>query len=365
MQNNILQPTLVLRNIKHINQVLGFLDQFDLENLISKYHVDDYVKTFHTIDLVKIVILHLYSKERHFKNFLEALMTNAYCCKLFGVQKVSVQQVYKALDSRCWMFFYEAFHQISSRLNIGSPEHKLFKGREIKILDSTFLTYALSRIFFAKLGYCSSEQKYAPGIKLHTLFNYSTDSVEDFIETSGNVHDSRVADTLLKTFKNCVILFDKGYQNLNRFQNLTDKEVLFVIPLRQKLKFKVLDEKILYYETGNVITNIVELTNGLRVRYVNIDGFELICNDCSLQWYEITTLYSFRWEIEELFKKLKQTWTINKPLFRNQNSIMAFICITLMAITVLTKICQKFEYESHSYHHILGREIEAYLIIQE
>jgi hypothetical protein len=209
------KTTLLIRNVVHINQVLGFLAKLNLDDLVLKYNVDTYVKEFHTIDLVKIVILYFYSKERNFKDFLEALMSNAYCCKMFGISKISVQQVYKALKKRCWWFFYEVFHQVSSNAN-SAPEHMLFKGREIKILDSTFLTYALSRIFFAKIGYCSSEQKYASGIKLHVLFNSSKNVIDNFIETSGNVHDSRVANTLLKNIDNCVLLIDKGYQNLRR-----------------------------------------------------------------------------------------------------------------------------------------------------
>ena len=358
------KTTLLIRNVRHINQVLGFLSRLDLDDLVVKYNVDSYVKEFHTVDLVKIVILYFYSKERNFKNFLEALMSNAYCCKLFRVPKTSVQHIYKSLKNRCWWFFYEVFHQISSNAN-STPEHMLFKGREIKILDSTFLTYALSRIFFAKIGYCSSEQKYAPGIKLHVLFNSSKNVIDDFIETSGNVHDSRVADTLLNNVNDCILLFDKGYQNLDRFVNLTNKNVVFILPLRQKLKFKIVEESTLFYDGGDVDIKIVELSNGLRVRYVKINDFELICNDCSLQWYEITTLYSFRWEIEELFKKLKQLWKINKPLFRNHNSIMAFICITLIAVTILTKICQKLKYEEIFFYHRIGREIEAYLIVNK
>ena len=37
-------------------------------------------------------------------------------------------------------------------------------------------------------------------------------------------------------------------------------------------------------------------------------------------------------EKSNTFKKLKQTWRIIKPLFRNQNSIRTFICISLIAI---------------------------------
>ena len=274
-----------------------------------------------------------------------------------------MQQVYKALKKRCWLFFYDLFENVVKEFkNYEIPEYKLFKGREIKIVDSTFLVYALSRIFFAKLGYCSSGQEYKPGIKLHIVLNYSRSIIEKFIETSGSMHDSRAANTLLNDIKDCILLFDKGYQNLERFVNLNNKNIVFIIPLRQKLKFNIIDEKILYYETGNVEVKIVELSNGLRVQYVKCLDFELICHDCSLQWYEIVSLYSLRWEIESLFKRLKQLWKINKPLFRNHNSIMAFICITLIAVVILEKLTEIKGWDIKQMHHIIGRKVELCLL---
>jgi len=356
-------PTLLLRNIKEVKEVLHFVDKLSLSELVLKYNVDRYVKDFHTLDLIKIAILFFYSKESHLKHFLKALLSNDLCCKLFDVPQISVQQVYKALKNRCWFFFYEAFSQVVKATdNRETPDFRLFNGKEVKIVDSTFLVYALSRIFYAKIGYCPGEKKYKPGIKLHVLFNYSKDQIENFIETSGNTHDSKAADTVLKDTRDCVLLFDKGYQNLDRFVKLTNRNVIFVIPLRQKLKFNIIDDIKLSFETGDVEIKLVELSNGLRVQYIKCNEFEVLCNDCSLQWYEIITLYSFRWEIELLFKRLKQFWKINKPLFRNHNSIMAFICITLIAVVILEHIAQRMQYDIVDLYHITGRKIEACLV---
>ena len=103
---------LLLRNIKEIKEVLDFLDRLSLHNLAVKYNVDSYVKEFKTTHLIKISVLYFYSKERHLKHFLKALLDNDICCSIFGVPKISVQQVYKALKKRCWLFFYEAFEQV-------------------------------------------------------------------------------------------------------------------------------------------------------------------------------------------------------------------------------------------------------------
>ena len=359
-------PAALLRHIREIEKALDFLDSLPLADLVVKYNVDHYVKKLPTRDVLKIAILFFYSKERYLKHFLVALLSNGLCCRLFRVNKVTFQQVYKAIQHRCWFFFYEAFHQaVKLVFRREVPAHRLFQGKEIKIMDSTFLTYALSRLFIAKFGYCSSEKCYKPGIKLHTLLNYSREQVESFLETGGNTHDSRVADTLLKDSRDCVLLIDKGYQNLERFLELTSRNVTFIIPLKQNLKMQVLDEKVLSYETGDVVIRIVELKNGLRVLHIDCDGFAVLCNDCSLQWYEVIALYSFRWEIELVFKQLKQAWHINDPLFRNYNSIMAFICITLTAVVILQELAKQLGGRLVETHHIIGRKIEACLVPAE
>src|SRR3989338_9401607 len=94
------KSTLIMRNISEIKKVLGYVDRLPLDQLVVKYNVDSYVKEFYTKDLIKIAILYFYSKERHLKHFLQALLQNEYCCKLFSIPKVSVQQVYKALKKR-------------------------------------------------------------------------------------------------------------------------------------------------------------------------------------------------------------------------------------------------------------------------
>ena len=104
--------TLILRNISEIKEVFYFLNNLSLKSLIVKYKVDHYVKEFHTKDLIKIAVLFFYSKERHLKHFLNALLKNSICCKLFKIPEICVQQVYKALKNRCWWFFYEAFNLI-------------------------------------------------------------------------------------------------------------------------------------------------------------------------------------------------------------------------------------------------------------
>jgi hypothetical protein len=242
--------------------------------------------------------------------------------------------------------------------------HRIFKKRSIKIADSTFLEYCIERLFFSKFGYSSAEKAYKQGIKLHVLYDYSMDNIEKFIETSANTHDSRVADNLLSDIKDCILLIDKGYQKLNRFVSLDSKGVKFIIPFKSNLKYTVLETNIIHYETGNVSIETIELSNGLRVRKINVLGFELITNDLSLQWYEIVALYEIRWEIELLFKKLKQLWRINKPLFRNHNSIMSFICITLMAALILKELAVQFHIEENKLFHNMARKVSALLIVE-
>jgi len=362
MTTNHKTPALLLRRIKEINQALGFIDRLDLDDLVIKYNVDRYVKDFRTVDMIKIAMLYFYSKERYLKHFLEALYANKACCALFHVPHTSVQHVYKALKKRCWWFFYEAFHQVVAKLQGREPlVDKLFRNREVRIIDSTFVEVAMTRLFFARFGYCSTEKRYKEGMKLHVLLNYSQDLVEDFVETPASVHDSRVADTLLRSVSECVLLMDKGYHKLERYQALDRRGVTFIIPFKQRSSYDMLEERELDFDGAAVTCKIVRLSNGLKVQLTSVEGFELICNDLSLSWYEIHALYTMRWEIENLFKRLKSGWRIDQPLFRNHNSIMSFICMTLIAYLLLERLSAELHEEILPVRLRLGRRIETCL----
>ncbi len=141
----------IIRNIKPINKVFLLLQDSIPSTLVEKYYVDYYVKDLYTIDLLKISVIYFYSKEKCLKHFLKSLFKSKNLCKIFNLPIVSVQQVFKALKKRCWLFFQEVFLLIYEKLILDTPKNfkRFFRKKEIKILDSSFLKCPISRSYLS------------------------------------------------------------------------------------------------------------------------------------------------------------------------------------------------------------------------
>ncbi len=161
--------------------------------------------------------------------------------------------------------------------------------------------------------------------------------------------------------QDCVLLIDKGYYKLQRFVEFDKKNITFVIPLKKNIKYKILEETIFECQISNVIVQKIQLSNKMIVKKVQIDNFQLITNDLDIKWYEIVNLYSFRWEIELLFKKLKSNWGLNKYFFRNKNSIMSFISINIIAFILLEYFARLIKISLKEVNLELSRHIEGLL----
>jgi hypothetical protein len=346
------------RNLHQIKNLFTILESSQVNDLIEKYNVDLYVKNLKTIHLLKISLLFYLSREKYLKNFLEGFLKRDILRIIFNLPKTSYQQIYKALKKRCWLFHYTALLTINLELKKKYPKSKLFKNKEMRICDSTTLEFCVKRLYFAQKGYSNSKKKFVDGIKLHLLYNASFDTIEDVIETSANINDSSVADTLIKNIDGGFLLMDKGYFKFERLLDLNKRKVKFVIPIKSNTKYKVLSEIFL----DNVVMKKIMFDNGLVVNLVEYEKLKVITNDLSLNWEDIVFLYSCRWQIEVLFKKMKQYFSLGKPLFRNSNSILSFVCVSLICMCLVDFLSYDLGIFLNKLCILLGRSVQACLV---
>lgn len=325
----------LLRNGAKLQKVLATLDSLYNEDLAVKYQVDRYAKKLQTVDLLKICSLFVLSKSDNLHEFLQMLYEKPYIAAKFGISRVCIQQVYKALKKRNHDFFRELFKTTLDFVRDKIPSSFYGRFKRIYLLDSTFMEYCIARVFFASFGYSSLLGKIASGIKLHTLYDLSRDCIEKVKITGGKYHDSPQAESLLKDLKNCIAIFDKAYHKITRFKGLDERNVLFVIPLRGKIR--IIDKMAIELEAGEekVIVTHGTLTNGLNVIVVKTPEITLLSNAINATWYEITLLYQLRAHIEVFFRMLKQELKIHQPRLRNHNSILSLVYIILLVFSVL------------------------------
>ena len=165
----------------------------------------------------------------------------------------------------------------------------------------------------------------------------------------GVPHDHNFLEKL-KCDDNTIYVFDKGYNDYKAFKHFTDKETGFVTRIKDNANYDIVAVKEVFQEihSGVLSDEIIEIevkeskeTSKLKVRKVkfydreNKREFEFITNLFELRADLIAALYKIRWQIELLFKQLKQNYPLRYFLGDNENAIKIQIyCVLIVNLLI-------------------------------
>ena len=139
-----------------------------------------------------------------------------------------------------------------------------------------------------------------------------------------------------KILYSSILVFDLGYYNLDRFRKLADKNVLFVSRIKKNA---------IYYESGTLNDNeIIRMSNGLylRIVIVNVEGiqYKYITDIMNLYNKYIYYAYNLRWNIEELFKRMKSQLNIDHLLSKSLNGMVIQIFSYMIEYIIVNMIME-------------------------
>lgn len=150
---------------------------------------------------------------------------------------------------------------------------------------------------------------------------------------------------------NDIITFDRGVKAAATYHKLTDSNILFVTRARVNRKHKVIEinSKLIEPSDDIISDEIIVLKNKTtkqffseKLRLVKVfqksstEELWLLTNIFDLSPQEISKIYQRRWDIEVLFRFIKQELNLKHFLARNMNGMMVYIyMILIMAILLL------------------------------
>lgn len=222
--------------------------------------------------------------------------------------------------------------------------------KQIQIIDSS--TISLFRDILKCVGRKPENGRKKGGIKLHTIINVDETVPKMVWFSSAATHDHMLLSKL-KLDPNIIYVFDKGYNDYQAFYAFTEAGTGFVTRLKdnavyESIKQNNIDEKI---HSGVEIDEIIEVTvknNGkshqLKLRKVQFYDralkrrFVFITNLFDMRADLIAGIYKLRWQIELLFKQLKQNFPLKYFLGDNENAIKIQIYCALIANLLMTVI---------------------------
>lgn len=222
------------------------------------------------------------------------------------------------------------------------------------IIDSTTISL-FSNLIFKGVGRHPKTGKKKGGIKVHTVIHANEGVPSDIKFTSAATNDSFMLQPG-NLRKGEILAMDRAYIDYEKMEQLSRREVTYVTKMKKRLRNVLWKDTMMINPNGLMevriqhVTFIKEQKNGNYIRHhariiTYIDEkkhkpISLLTNDMDSDPIEIIDIYRQRWEIELLFKQMKQNFPLKYFYGESANAIKIQIWVTLIA-NLLLMVLQK------------------------
>jgi predicted RNA-binding protein with RPS1 domain len=339
-------------------QLISLIDDKKIKEAVKKFDSDRYVKRFKSKDHLISMLFCSFAKCNSLREVSGAMLGLSGKTESFQLSHIPKRSTLSdANKNRKVEFFEEIYnkllHEYGSALSDSRIENVINK--QVKIVDSS--TISLFKDILSCVGRKPKEGKSKGGIKVHTVIN-ADEIVPNLVWFSpATTHDHNFLKKL-KCDDNTVYVFDKGYNDYKAFKKFTDYKTGFVTRIKDSALYEeieILDvpERI---HSGVLSDKIIEVDikdakekTKLKLRKVtfydreNKREFEFLTNLFDLRADLIAGLYKIRWQIELLFKQLKQNFPLRYFLGDNENAIKIQIYCVLIVNLLIAVIKKKLK----------------------
>jgi len=227
----------------------------------------------------------------------------------------------------------------------------------LQIIDSTTITL-FSNLIFKGVGRHPKSGKKKGGIKVHTVIHANEGVPSDIKFTSAATNDSFMLKPSHLS-KGDIIAMDRAYIDYEKFEELTQKGVIYVTKMKKSLNYSIISDTMYQTPDGLMEVRIQNVTfskkisggetiihNARIITHVDTKKRKLISlltNDMDSEPNDIIAIYRQRWEIELLFKQIKQNFPLKYFYGESANAIKIQIWVTLIANLLLMIMQRRLE----------------------
>ena len=342
------------------SQVIKLLDKSRILQISRENGGERYTKRFNGWIHLVVMLYAIIMRFDSLREITASLLTEARKLSHIGITfKIGRSTLADANKRRSEAIFESIYrdtyatyrHVLSSDSRTGKTPQWM---RRLQIIDSTTITL-FSNLIFKGVGRHPKNGKKKGGIKVHTVIHANEGVPSDIRFTSAATNDSFMLKPSSLS-KGDIIAMDRAYIDYEKFEQLTEKQVIYVTKMKKSLKYEILGDTIYQTPEGVMEVRVQEVRftkkkqggetivhNARIITYVDIRKHKLISlltNDMEFDPSEIIEIYRRRWEIELLFKQIKQNFPLKYFYGESANAIKIQIWVTLIA-NLLLMVMQK------------------------
>lgn len=335
-------------------QLIKSLDREKIIEKSRKHGGEKYVKSF---DGYTHLLTMLYAVIQRFDSLreIETSMT-AEVRKLHhvGIDTVPKRSTLSDANARRSDKFFEEVYRnlyeankdiLSADSRRGGTEEWI---KRLRIIDSTTVSLFTNTIFKG-VGRHPKTGKKKGGIKVHAVICANEGVPCDVQFTSAATNDSFMLAPSHYSH-NEIAAMDRAYINYAKFEELTGRGVVYVTKMKKNLNYEVLvdcmhqnSQGLMEYREHVVVFRKDDINHIARIiTYVDIKKgkqpklITLLTNDFDMPLETIVAIYRRRWQIESLFKQIKQNFPMRYFYGESANAIKIQVWVTLIANLLLS-----------------------------
>ena len=344
-----------------LGQLLNYLNKAKILQISRDGGGEKYVKKFNAWCHLTVMLYAVISRFDSLREITSATMMECRKLQHLGIMDLPRRSTLSDANSRrdegifgrIYMDLYQTYKE---RLSSDSPSHKVPKWmKRLQIIDSTTVSL-FSNLIFKGVGRNPKTGKKKGGIKVHSVIHANEGVPCDVRFTSAATNDSfMLAPSHYQHDE--ILAMDRAYINYEKFEELTDRNVVYVTRMKKKLNYEILvdcmdmnqdgkmeyREQVVVFRKGDIshiarIITYVDIKKGKQPKLIS-----LLTNDFDMTLETIVAIYRRRWQIESLFKQIKQNFPLRYFYGESANAIKIQIWVTLIANLLLSLLQSSLE----------------------
>lgn len=323
------------------SQILQLIPRDRFEAAVREHHAERHARGFSSWGQLVAMLFCQLAQAKSLREITEGLQASEGKLRHLGLPEAPARSTLAyANEHRPWQLYETVFHQLLAdcrkRLGVAKAGARLGLPGKLLSLDATVIDLCAAVFDWAKFRTTKG------AVKLHLLLDHDGYLPCYAVITEGKVHEIQVARKLALP-RGTMLVFDRGYNDYAWFQRLTEDGVHFVTRMKDTATYVVVEQRetagdgvlgdeiiVLQQQAGSDKAPFLR-----RIRYWD-EGQQrelvFLTNHLDLTATTVAAIYKERWQIELLFKALKQNLRVKTFVGTSANALKTQIWTALIAL---------------------------------
>ncbi len=350
-----------------LSQIIKLIPKSDVDRIAESHEADRYYKKFKTWDHLVTLLFGCFSNSNSIREMITGLQASQNRLSHLKLEHTPRRSTFaEANNKRSADVFAEIYYKLADRLLPDSPDSRMGK-EDLYIVDST--TISLFTDIMKNAGRPGSDGRRKGGAKAHSLIRADHLCLEWLRITEAAKHDGPFLKEL-RLPTGSYITFDSAYVNYALFHKwTTDAEcrINYVTRLKKDAYIRSETDREVPAEErkagvqsdkdmvlGNPANKQTKRLEARVVTYKDADTgkvFRFLTNIEHMTGSQIADIYKRRWDIEVVFKRIKQSYPLRYFYGESVNAIMTQIW-AVMICDLLVKSLKRGLKKNWSYANL-------------